>query len=224
MTQFWIFHLSLLLSWSETNVSTQFVRLQNFIPSAVVDARYFSNNNFVGAPIDGYESSSCYITKQAAFALKEVELELQSQGLGIKVFDAYRPQRAVNHFVRWAKDLDDTLIKAQYYPDVPKSQLFEKGYIAEKSGHSRGSTVDLTLVYTDGLKKGNELDMGSGWDFFGTISWPSNNAVSPLQKANRMKLKSVMLKHGFKPYSKEWWHFTLKDEPFPDRYFDFVVK
>ncbi len=141
--------------------------------------------------------------------------------MGLKLFDAYRPQQAVNHFVRWAKVLNDTLMKQSYYPDVPKSELFKRGYIASKSGHSRGSTVDLTLIDLD---TGNELDMGSPYDFFGVQSHPFYKKITDKQRKNRMLLRRVMLKNGFKPYENEWWHFTLRDEPFPNQYFDFPVK
>lgn len=181
-------------------------------------------DNFVGERIRGYQSNRCITTVDLANALKDVQLEFADKGLRLKVFDAYRPQSAVDHFVAWAKDLDDTLMKSKYYPDVPKSSLFTEGYIADKSGHSRGGTVDLTLVYTEGKNRGLEMDMGSSWDFFGPKSWPSSNEVSPAQKANRMLLQSTMIDHGFKPLKEEWWHFTLQKEPFPDTYFDFPVE
>ena len=152
-----------------------------------------------------------------------MQAQLAPIGRGLKVFDAYRPQRAEDHFVRWAEDLADTKMKARYYPDVDKANLFRDGYIAAKSGHSRGSTVDLTIV---SLNAGEpiELDMGTGWDHFGPKSWPSSREVTTQQRANRMLLQSLMVKHGFRPLAEEWWHFTLVDEPFPDTYFDFVVE
>ena len=152
-----------------------------------------------------------------------MQKDLEAFGLGLKVFDAYRPQRAVDHFVRWAEDLDDTRMKAKYYPGVEKKHLFRDGYIAARSGHSRGSTVDLTIVSL-GPDDPVELDMGTGWDYFGPRSWPASLDVSPQQRANRMLLQSLMVKHGFKPLAEEWWHFTLKDEPFPKTYFDFVIE
>ena len=199
------------------------VEIREVVPGVVVDLRYFSNDNFVGRRVDGYAAARCFVSVEAAEALAAVQAELAAFGLGLKVFDAYRPQRAVDHFVRWAEDLADTKMKAKYYPEVDKANLFRDGYIAAKSGHSRGSTVDLTIV---SLNEGEpvELDMGTGWDHFGPKSWPSSRAVTAQQRANRMLLRSLMVKHGFRPLAEEWWHFTLVDEPYPDTYFDFVVE
>jgi D-alanyl-D-alanine dipeptidase len=199
-----------------------FVYLDEIVPNMVLDLRYLGNHNFLGVPVDGYEAEKCIISKPAAQALKNLSVELGKYGFGIKVFDTYRPQRAVDHFVRWAKVLDDTLTKSEFYPTVDKKDLFKKGYIAEKSSHSRGSTVDLTLIY---LKTGKELDMGSNFDYFGRLSWiltPDN--ITAEQRAHRTLLQTLMDKHGFNNYSEEWWHFTLRNEPFPDTYFDFLVK
>ena len=198
-----------------------FVYLLDLEPSIKIELRYFSNNNFIGQPIDGYHRSTIIVSKPTALALQKVQNDLEKKGLGLKIFDAYRPQQAVNHFVRWAKVLNDTLMKQSYYPDVPKSELFKRGYIASKSGHSRGSTVDLTLIDLD---TGKELDMGSPYDFFGVQSHPFYKKITDEQRKNRMLLRRVMLKNGFKPYENEWWHFTLRDEPFPNQYFDFPVK
>ncbi len=200
-----------------------FVEIRDAVPGVVVELRYLGADNFVGAPVDGYEADRCYVTAEAARALGRVQHELAHLGLGLKVFDAYRPQRAVDHFVRWAEDLDDTRTKARYYPDVAKEHLFRDGYIAAKSGHSRGSTVDVTIVALDGVEP-VELDMGTPWDFFGPRSWPTSLEVTPQQRANRMLLQALMMKHGFRPLGEEWWHFTLENEPFPDTYFDFVVE
>ncbi len=200
-----------------------FVDIENVIPGVEVELRYFSEDNFVGQRVEGYESSRCYITSEAAEALKKVQQELSPFGLGLKIFDAYRPQRAVDHFVRWASDLADTKMKQKYYPGVAKKDLFKEGYIAARSGHSRGSTVDLTIVSLDD-ETAEELDMGTGWDYFGPESWPGSQAVSAEQRAHRMLLQQLMTKHGFKPLAEEWWHFTLVDEPFPDSYFDFVIE
>jgi len=197
-----------------------FVDLHTLIPSLQIEARYAGSENFVGRPVDGYEAPRCYLTRPAAEALRQVQEALRPFGLGLKVFDAYRPQRAVDHFVRWAKDLNDTKMKASYYPRVSKSVLFKEGYIAARSGHSRGSTVDLTII---DLADGNALDMGTGFDFFGPESWPENTAMTVQQRANRMLLRSVMTRYGFRPLQEEWWHFTLENEPYPDRYFDFPV-
>ncbi len=210
-----------LTAWA-TELPEGFVDLEEVIPSIQVDVRYHTAENFVGRRIDGYEKPKCLLTEKAAMALKKVQEELRAFGLGLKVYDAYRPQRAVNHFVRWAKDVEDTKMKSKYYPEVEKKNLFKEGYIAEKSSHSRGSTVDVTIVSRDG-EASEELDMGTGWDFFGPQSWPSSMEVTPAQRANRMLLQNLMTKHGFVPLKEEWWHFTLKDEPFPERYFDFPV-
>jgi len=198
-----------------------FINIQEAIPSIVLDIRYFSTDNFVGVRIDGYEKPVALLTKEAGTALKKVQSELAKEGLGLKVFDSYRPQKGVNHFVRWAKIPADTLTKSKYYPQTRKANVFKLGYVASRSGHSRGSTVDLTIL---DLETGQGIDMGSGWDFFGEISWHSYDQITEEQKANRKKLKDVMSKFGFKSYSKEWWHYTLRDEPFPKTYFDFDVE
>jgi D-alanyl-D-alanine dipeptidase len=200
-----------------------FVYVEDAIPGIVLDLRYFTENNFLGRKVDGYEAPKAILTRQAAEALKGVQDELLGFGLGLKIFDAYRPQKAVDDFVRWGRDLDDVKTRAEYYPNVQKKDLFRDGYIAEKSGHSRGSTVDLTIVSMDRTDK-TELDMGTCFDFFGPESWPDSPLVAPVQRAHRLLLQSLMRKHGFEPYSKEWWHFTLKDEPFPKTFFDFPIK
>ena len=201
-----------------------FVYVDEYLPDVMVELRYHTHDNFVGRPIDGYLSSRCILTREAAESLGGVQADLKRFGLGLKIFDAYRPQRAVNHFVRWAKDGKDTKMKAEYYPDVDKKDLFRKGYIAEKSSHSRGSAVDVTIVSADAEDNYKALDMGSGFDFFSPKSWPTNSAVEPAQRAHRMLLQSLMVKNGFLPYPEEWWHFTLKHEPFPETYFDFPIE
>lgn len=201
-----------------------FVYLDEAVPDIVVDLRYYSGENFIGERIDGYLAPRCILSREAAVALSRVQGDLKRFGLGLKVFDAYRPQRAVDHFVRWAEDLGDTRMKPRYYPDVNKADLFDQGYIAARSSHSRGSAVDLTLIALDGGNRGRELDMGSGFDFFGQESWPDNPAMTPEQRAHRLLLRAVMVRHGFEPYAKEWWHFMLKPEPFPDTTFDFPVE
>ncbi|MHB0755820.1 M15 family metallopeptidase [Polaribacter sp. M15] len=213
--------LSISMGVFSQNLPKGFVYLQNVDASIQKELRYLSTNNFIGKPIDGYINDCIIISKPTALALKKIQTKLKKDGLSLKIFDAYRPQQAVNHFVRWAKVINDTLMKKQYYPKVSKSQLFNLGYIASKSGHSRGSTVDVTLV---NLKTGKELDMGSPYDFFGTRSHPFYRKISESQKENRMLLRRMMLKNGFKPYDNEWWHFTLKDEPYPKTYFNFPVK
>jgi D-alanyl-D-alanine dipeptidase len=201
-----------------------FVYLDRVVPGIRLDLRYATAHNFVGERIDGYQEPRCILTREAALALGNVQAELKPFGLGLKVFDAYRPQRAVDHFVRWARNRDDIRMKAEFYPGVAKEHLFRDDYIAARSGHSRGSTVDLTIVALSGDKAGQELDMGTGFDFFGPESWPDHPGMVPGQRANRLLLQVVMKKHGFRPYPKEWWHFTLEREPFPETYFDFPVR
>ncbi|MGV6944247.1 M15 family metallopeptidase [Sphingobacterium kyonggiense] len=212
----------LLLSCSiKQNVPNTFVDISSYIPQLVIDLRYFGQHNFIGRPIKGYDREKLYASKEAAFALLQAQNELIKEGLGFKVFDAYRPQRAVDHFQSWAKDIADTLNKAEFYPDVDKRDLFKLGYIAAKSGHSRGSTIDLTII---NLKSKEELDMGSNFDFFGEISHHNYPNISTQQKANRKKLKNIMEKHGFKAIDEEWWHYTLKNEPFKGKHFDFPIQ
>jgi zinc D-Ala-D-Ala dipeptidase len=204
-----------------------FVDAATVADGLVVDMRYFGPNNFVGKKIDGYERPRCLLSAPAANALAAVQRNLDARGLGLKVFDCYRPARAVAHFVRWARRADDDpKRKAEYYPDIDKRDLFKLGYIAERSGHSRGSTVDLSLVRRpDGTElDSHELEMGTRYDFLSPKSWPSNKSVSAQAQSNRALLAQAMRRGGFQPYSKEWWHFTLADEPFPDRYFDFPVR
>ena len=198
-----------------------FVYLDKAIPGLVIDLRYVTNNNFVGQPIDGYRHGHVILSAPGAAALSDVQARLRRFGLELKVFDAYRPQRAVDHFVRWGKDLDDQRTKSDYYPDIPKEDLFKQGYIASRSSHSRGSTVDVTIVYRDEAGAIRELDMGSRFDFFDPISWPDSLGISAQQRANRVLLRSLMMANGFVPYGQEWWHFTLKAEPYPNTYFDF---
>lgn len=219
--------VSLLLLWfafgfqKSKGLPEGFVDTKTIIPDLNVELRYYSSNNFVGDTIDGYFANKLILTKETALALKEVQHELQQQNLCLKVYDGYRPQRAVNHFMRWAKDLNDTINKQQFYPDVEKRFLFREEYIATRSGHSRGSTVDLTII--DGITN-EPLDMGSPYDFFGKESWIDHEDLTEAQKANRQLLQAVMLKHNFRNYAKEWWHFTLRWEPFPKTYFDFEIE
>lgn len=198
-----------------------FVFADSVIPDLKVELRYNTSNNFVGKRIDGYKSNQLILTKNAALALKKVQEELLYKNLCLLVYDGYRPQKAVNHFMEWAKKLDDTINKQTFYPDVDKLNLFEEDYIAIRSGHSKGSTVDVTII--DG-KTNEPLDMGSPYDFFGLASWVNCKNITKKQKNNRQLLQTIMLKHGFKNYPKEWWHFTLKNEPFPNTYFDFDVE
>ena len=198
-----------------------FVYAKKELPDLNVELRYFTINNFVGDTIDGYKANKLVITRETALALKQVQHDLHEQNLCLKIYDGYRPQRAVNHFMRWAKDLNDTINKQQFYPDVEKRYLFREEYIATRSGHSRGSTLDLTII--DGITN-EPLDMGSPYDFFGKESWVNHQDLTELQKANRQLLQEVMLKHNFRNYAKEWWHFTLRWEPFPKTYFDFEIE
>ncbi len=203
-----------------------FVDAATVVPGLAVEMRYAGTHNFVGAKITGYEKTVCLLTREAAAALAKAQIALASSGVGLRVFDCYRPARAVAHFVRWSRDLKDTKTKGEFYPDVDKSDLFRDGYISYRSGHSRGSTVDLTLVDIlpgpDG--KLRERDMGTTFDFFSPFSAPSDKRVSEEARSNRRLLADAMKKAGFVPYGKEWWHFTLANEPFPQTYFDFVVE
>jgi D-alanyl-D-alanine dipeptidase len=218
---------------SPTDDASQFVNLTDVVPDAILEIRYYSTYNFVGARVDGYLEPTALLTRQAADSLRAVSDDLMKQGYRLKVFDAYRPQCAVDHFVRWAADVNDTLMKPYFYPEVPRDRLFELGYIAKKSGHTRGSTVDLTLF---DMATEKEVDMGGTFDWFGLESHPDfggnpntgkyipNDRITEEQFHNRMILREAMLRHGFKPIGEEWWHYTLKDEPFPNTYFTFPVK
>jgi len=210
-----------LASDARTDRPDLFVDVAGLVPDVVFDVRYAGSENFVGTPVDGYGAARCLLTRPAAEALAGVARDAAAGGYRLKLFDCYRPARAVAHFARWAADLADTHTKATYYPDLDKGQLFALGYIAERSGHSRGSTLDLTLV---DAATGRELDMGTPFDLFSTLSWPGSDAVSAAQKANRQVLAGLMAAHRFKPFEQEWWHFTLADEPFPDTYFDFPIE
>ena len=203
-----------------SNDSSDFVLLSDAVPDAILEIRYYSTYNFVGDRIDGYEQPVALLTKEAAAALKNVSDELITKGYRLKIYDAYRPQKAVNRFMEWALDPQDTRMKPYFYPELEKDLLFPQGYIAERSGHSRGSTLDLTLF---DMKTEKEVDMGGTFDYFGELSHPDYKGITEEQYANRMLLREVMLKHGFKPLVEEWWHFTLKDEPYPDTYFTFPV-
>ena len=222
-----------------TEDASNFVVITDVVPDAILEIRYYSTYNFVGARIDGYLEPTALLTRQAADSLKAVSDELKAQGYRLKIYDAYRPQMGVDHFMRWGDDINDTLMKPYFYPDVPRDSLFDLGYIARRSGHSRGSTVDLTLFDMNTEK---EVDMGGTFDWFGSESHPdfggnpetgeytgvcnspSGRTITAEQFENRMILRRAMLRHGFKPYDEEWWHFTLINEPYPDTYFTFPVK
>lgn len=220
-----------------------FVDLAEVGPGVVIEMRYVGELNFVGRPVRGYEAPACLLTRPAAEALGRVQDRLQPFGLGLKVFDCYRPQRAVDHFVAWAKDLDDTRHREGFYPEVAKTDLFDKGYIADKSSHSRGSTVDLTLIPLPAPAQQApperlpectaaaevrpwevSLEMGTAFDCFDPLSWTASGEVPAQARANRLLLKTLMEAEGFVNYPKEWWHFTLADEPYPEKRFDFPVR
>lgn len=222
-----------------------FVNVQEVIPSVILDIRYYGEHNFVGLRVDGYHAPKCILTKKAAYALASVQKDLEKFSLSLKIYDCYRPQRAVDHFVRWAKDIDDAKTKTEFYPNVDKANLFKDGYIDSRSGHSRGSTIDLTIVPLPAagerpydpqekltecyLPAGvrfpdNSIDMGTGFDCFHVLSHTANTEIGPGQRMNRLLLKSLMEKHGFRNYDKEWWHFTLNSEPYPDTYFNFIIE
>ena len=244
-TKICIFTLFLIINNTQgQQLPNGFVYLKDFIPDIVVELRYSTNFNFLGVRVDGYENNKCIMTRDAAEALKKVQNELRVMGLGLKVYDAYRPQKAVDHFVRWVSNKSDTLTKKEFYPTLAKKELLEEVYIATKSSHTRGSAIDLTIVSFPvtnqksfeienqrdcsegnlGDQRDNSLDMGSGYDCFHEISHTSNVSITSQQRANRLLLKFLMEKQGFKNYKKEWWHYNFIDEPFPDTYFNFPVK
>lgn len=226
-------------SHKDVDFHNKFVILTDAVPDVILEIRYYGTYNFVGDRIDGYQQPVALLTSEAAEALKKVSDDLIAQGYRLKIFDAYRPQMAVDHFVRWAEDISDTLMKPYFYPDLDKSVLFEQEYIMAKSGHTRGSTVDLTLF---DMAKEKEVDMGGTFDWFGPESHPDfcgnpetgqytgDNSKSPTGRSiteeqfrNRMILRNAMINHGFRPLDSEWWHFTLKDEPYTETYFTHPV-
>ena len=227
-------------SLNPTDDSRQFVNITDVVPDVILEIRYYGTYNFVGSRVDGYEQPTALLTRQAADSLRAVSDDVIRQGYRLKIYDAYRPQKGVNHFVRWAANIPDTLMKRYFYPDLDKRVLFEQEYIYERSGHTRGSTVDLTLF---DMTTEKELDMGGTFDWFGPESHPDfcgnpetgeytgdnhqspvGRSITPEQFRNRMILRQAMLRHGFKALDSEWWHFTLRNEPFPDTYFTFPVK
>ena len=198
-----------------------FVSIGEAVPDVLLDVRYYSSFNFIGERIDGYEAPAALLTREATVALKRVSDEAVSLGWRLKIFDAYRPQKAVDHFVRWAKDPADTRMKAYFYPELEKKDIIPQHYIAEHSGHSRGSTVDLTLF---DMASQRDADMGGTFDYFGEKSHPDYPGITEKQHQNRMLLQKLMEKNGFRPLESEWWHFTLEKEPYPDTYFTFPVR
>jgi D-alanyl-D-alanine dipeptidase len=240
-----IFALLSVFSLSSEELPEGFVDLSDIDTTILLDMRYYTVHNFVGDTIDGYHCPRCILTKKAALAVASVQEELLKYGLSLKVYDCYRPQRAVDHFVRWAKDLDDTLTKREFYPTVEKKNLFKDGFIAEKSSHSRGSTIDLTIVslppaeqeeFQPGMELhectndsterfgDNSVDMGTGFDCFDKLSHSENPDLSDQQRARRLLLRTLMEKYGFRHYEFEWWHYTYGDEPFKNTYFDFPIE
>jgi D-alanyl-D-alanine dipeptidase len=222
-----------------------FVSLSDVDATILLEMRYFGTHNFMGKRVLGYKAEKCILSRQAALALKGVQDDLRPFGLALKAYDCYRPQRAVDTFVAWAKDFDDTKMQAEFYPRVPKDRIFREGYLLERSGHSRGSTIDLTVVplpppqqeiYKDGdpLRdcglpasarfRDNSLDFGTGYDCFDALANVDNPGIGLDQRTKRLMLRALMEKRGFKPYPPEWWHFTLKDEPYPETFFDFEIE
>ena len=197
-----------------------FVLLTDAVPDVILEIRYYSTYNFIGDRIDGYEQPVALLTREAAEALKAVSGDVKALGYRLKIYDAYRPQAAVSHFMRWAKDPEDIRMKTCFYPELEKDQLLPRGYIAAHSAHSRGSTVDLTLFDT---AAGKDVDMGGPFDCFGELSHPDYKGITAEQHANRMLLREAMLRRGFRPLAEEWWHFTLENEPWPDTCFTFPV-
>lgn len=205
----------------ENTDASGFVLVSDIIPDVVLDIRYYTTFNFLGERVDGYEEPVALMTREAAYALKKVSDEAISKGYRLKIFDAYRPQCAVDHFVRWADKVRELAMKDYFYPGIDKKRLFEEGFVALKSGHSRGSTVDLTLL---DMATQKDLDVGGTFDYFGSLSWAENTEnITQEQASNRKMLRDMMISHGFHPLDEEWWHFTLDNEPYPDTYFTFPV-
>lgn len=202
--------------------ASDFVIVSDYIPDVLLEMRYFSAYNFVGSHIDGYDEPLALMTKEAVAALKNAAADFRKQGYVIKIYDAYRPQRAVNHFMRWGNDVQDTKMKAYFYPTIAnKADIVNLGYVARKSGHSRGSTLDMTIV---NMKTGAEIDTGEHFDYFGERSHTAYTGVTPQQQANRQFIKNIMNRNGFIDLDEEWWHFTLQNEPYPNTFFDFPVR
>jgi len=201
------------------NLEDGFVYLKDIDDSIIVDLKYYSSENFTGRFVDGYLADKAILTNEAAIALSNAQKDFNKLGYSLILYDAYRPQSAVDFFVRWSTNLNDTLFKNLYYPDIKKSNLFKLGYIAYKSGHSRGSTIDVSLV---DITTNKEIDMGTIFDYFGIESHTFYDNLTENQKANRLLLYEIMSNNGFQNYSKEWWHYTLKNEPF-QKYFDFLI-
>ena len=198
---------------------TDFAEISTMIDDAAYDIRYYSSNNFTGSRINGYKAPRAYLTKEALAALSKAAEDLRHQGYRLLIWDSYRPQKAVDNFVEWINDPKDAGDKT-FYPKLKKSQLLKGNYIAEKSGHTRGSTVDLTIIKKDG----GFVDMGGTFDLFSKVSHPDYGKLTKEQKQNRKILHDAMVKAGFQGIDSEWWHYTLKNEPYKDTYFNFDVE
>jgi D-alanyl-D-alanine dipeptidase len=228
---------------TDKSLPDNFIYLDEFEPSIVQSIAYASSENFVGQPLDGYKAARAIITTEAAIALQKVQRDVEKDGYSLVVYDAYRPQKTVDHFMRWSLDATDLKMQGKYYPYVDKNKVFELGYIAEKSSHSRGSTVDLSIIklgqkITESnvvpriLNDGREVaylddgsvDMYTSFDLFDEASWHDTPLIPAESMANRGYLREKMLEHNFQEYQYEWWHYTLKDEPFPKEYFNFDVE
>ena len=197
-----------------------FVYVQDLIPDVIQEIRYASNHNFTGTVVDGYEAPFAIMTKEAAEKLVLAADELRAQGYRIKIFDAYRPRRAVRYFVKWSEMEEDSLTKEEFYPEFRnRTQLVDQGYIARNSAHTRGSAIDLTITDMDG----NELDMGTCFDYFGKKAWHGSKEITQEQERNRNILLTAMQNAGFRPFEQEWWHYKLVGEPYPETSFDFIV-
>jgi len=218
-----ILAIGLLLSFNDLQrkLPKGFIYVKDVATHIRVSLRYATNHNFIGKPINGYHANKAITTIETAQALKKVQTDLDKLNLSLIIYDAYRPQKAVNHFVKWARNLKDTLMKKEFYPNVAKKNLFKNGYISSHSRHSSGSTVDVS-IYSNTYKV--PLDMGSPYDFFGKQSWVNYDKLTKKQKYHRQLLQKVMLKNGFRNYSKEWWHFTLRNEPYRNQHFDFDIE
>jgi D-alanyl-D-alanine dipeptidase len=227
----------------ESSAPPGFVDITDIVPEIQLDMRYYTSNNFIGSPVVGYFAARCFLTQEAAAALAVAQQQATALNFSLKIYDCYRPQSSVNDFVSWASDPDDILQQHRFYPDVAKSELFAQGYIAAQSGHSRGSTIDLTLVPIGSKQPAvdpfanrydcrpampprypdNSLDMGTGYDCFDPLSATDNPLINETARNNRNQLKLIMESAGFVNYDQEWWHYTFQNEPFQNEYFDFPI-
>lgn len=223
--QYYLFAISLLVMGQAMALPPGFVYLKDIDPTIIQEIRYDTNNNFVGRRIAGYEAPECILTKKAAMALSKVQQRLRQQSLGLLVYDCYRPQTAVNDFIAWSHNPHDQKMKLTYYPRINKADLFRLDYIAARSGHTRGSTVDLTVVhYPNSDLKPVPKEMGTPFDYLDPLSHPLSSHISQLARRNQLFLRNIMYQAGFVPIKTEWWHYSLRDEPYPNTYFDFPVR